>query len=349
MVNPPLRHDFVDASTPPPNRISAVEYNLNAERTDAAYDYAQGGTAAGEAVRTATDAAAQRAAMGAGTASTKADVGLGNVDNTSDQNKPISAAAQAALNMKASSAQMVVAELVSRMTMRPTITRRSLMGTLIGDLITAGVWGKLDGLYVLAANNEQAAKLNWVGAGMQDLTAVNAPTFQIDRGFTGDGAASYLDTNTVMSALEKFTPNNATLGLYVRTNVSSSSQMDIGSDAPTYMNVNNGGNVNARVNSSGGTAITVSNGGNPTGLFAWSRNASNASIFRAGSLLGTAAVANGSYDSGAASSLTILKRSTNYSTRQIAAVVVGSELSGAEHGSLNTALSTYLTAVGAAV
>ncbi|MCV7424326.1 hypothetical protein H7K45_27640 [Mycobacterium yunnanensis] len=43
-----------------------------------------------------SDGAAVREAIGAGTASTKADVGLGNVNNTADANKPVSAAQAAA-------------------------------------------------------------------------------------------------------------------------------------------------------------------------------------------------------------------------------------------------------------
>jgi|GEM_PF-3496176 len=75
-------------------------------------------TTVGRAVVTAADAAAARTAIGAGTSSlalgttgttamagnktfTKTDVGLGNVDNTSDANKPVSTAAQAALDAKA--------------------------------------------------------------------------------------------------------------------------------------------------------------------------------------------------------------------------------------------------------
>lgn len=73
-----------------------------------------GATATGTSVFTAADAAAARTAIGAGTSSlaigttgttakagdyapTKSDVGLANVDNTSDANKPISTAATTAL------------------------------------------------------------------------------------------------------------------------------------------------------------------------------------------------------------------------------------------------------------
>ena len=75
-------------------------------------------TTTGRAVLAAVDAAAARTAIGAGTSSlalgssgstaaagnhthTAADVGLGNVDNTSDASKPVSTAQQAALNLKA--------------------------------------------------------------------------------------------------------------------------------------------------------------------------------------------------------------------------------------------------------
>jgi|GEM_PF-3052361 len=75
-------------------------------------------TATGRSVVTAADAAAARTAIGAGTsnltlgststtakagdyAPTKADVGLGNVDNTSDTNKPVSTAQSTALALKA--------------------------------------------------------------------------------------------------------------------------------------------------------------------------------------------------------------------------------------------------------
>jgi len=74
-------------------------------------------TAVGRSVITATDAAAARSAIGAGTSTlvlgatattakagnyvpTKSEVGLSNVDNTSDANKPVSTATQTALNLK---------------------------------------------------------------------------------------------------------------------------------------------------------------------------------------------------------------------------------------------------------
>lgn len=51
----------------------------------------------GKSVATATDAPAVRSLIGAGTASTKSDVGLANVDNTADADKPVSTAQSTAI------------------------------------------------------------------------------------------------------------------------------------------------------------------------------------------------------------------------------------------------------------
>lgn len=80
-------------------------------------------TSTGRALVTAADAAAARTAIGAGTSNlalgttsstakagdytpTKSDVGLGNVDNTSDVGKPVSTATQTALNLKADASDL---------------------------------------------------------------------------------------------------------------------------------------------------------------------------------------------------------------------------------------------------
>lgn len=277
----------------------------------------------------------------------KADVGLGNVDNTSDVNKPVSTAVQTALNNKNNLAAAATGELCARMTVRPTIARRTLIENLISSLITAGIWNKLDGFYVLAAHDTQAAKLNWIG-GMQDITAVNSPTFQIDRGYTGDGSSSYLDTNTSAAVLEKFTANDASLGVYTRSDIASGSMIDIGkTGGGTYLAVSNASNGTfARLNYNSSSAVTISNAGSRTGLFAWTRDASNAYVYRAGSSLGSASIPTGSLSGG---NMTILKVDSSYSTRQISAAFISSGLSNTEHAALNTALTTYLTAIGAAV
>lgn len=83
--------------------------------------------------------------------------------------------------------------LFARMTTPPDARRKGLINTLIAGLKHAGVWSRLDAFYMLAAHTAQAACLNWV-ADAYNLTPVNNPAFEVDRGYTGNGLNAYLDT-----------------------------------------------------------------------------------------------------------------------------------------------------------
>ncbi len=102
-------------------------------------------TTTGRSVLTATDISAARTAIGAGTSNleigtssttaaagnhthTKADVGLANVDNTSDLAKPVSTATQAALNVKMNRAG------TGALRMWPASTAFPTSGMVAGDL-----------------------------------------------------------------------------------------------------------------------------------------------------------------------------------------------------------------------
>lgn len=84
--------------------------------------------------------------------------------------------------------------LFARMTTPPTTTRKDEINTLIVGLKTAGIWSKMDAMYVLAAADEQAALLNWV-ADTNNATAENSPSFVADSGFAGNGSTSFINTN----------------------------------------------------------------------------------------------------------------------------------------------------------
>ena len=62
MATPPLRTDFYDVGTPGPDALSAEEYILNAQRTDAAYDAIGGAIVTGAAADGVTDDTAAFAA-----------------------------------------------------------------------------------------------------------------------------------------------------------------------------------------------------------------------------------------------------------------------------------------------
>jgi hypothetical protein len=78
--------------------------------------------------------------------------------------------------------------------------RLCIMDKLIASLKRTGVWPKLDALYIFANSDSPSALINWKTPGTFGCTAVNSPTFAADRGFTGNGTSSYLDTNYIPSS-----------------------------------------------------------------------------------------------------------------------------------------------------
>lgn len=83
--------------------------------------------------------------------------------------------------------------LFARMTTQPDIARKQRINSLIVSLKASGTWGKLDALYVLAAHDAQAARLNWI-QNAYNLTPNGTVTFTPDVGYQGDGSTGYLDT-----------------------------------------------------------------------------------------------------------------------------------------------------------
>ena len=85
-----------------------------------------------------------------------------------------------------------------------------------------------DVMYVLANGNSEAALRNLVKRD-HDATNVSSTSFTAFEGFTGDGTADYLNTNYAPSSeAVNFTQNNASIGAYIRTNVESDVQIDVG-------------------------------------------------------------------------------------------------------------------------
>src|SRR5260221_11632840 len=70
--------------------------------------------------------------------------------------------------------------------------RRQVVDVLIKGLKLDGTFTKLDRLWMLCAENQVSALTDMVGLTL--ATAVNAPTFTTDRGYTFDGATNYIST-----------------------------------------------------------------------------------------------------------------------------------------------------------
>jgi hypothetical protein len=244
--------------------------------------------------------------------------------------------------------------LLDRMDVRAPDSRRVLIEGLMRDLMQAGVWDKLDALYVFAAHHPQAGRLNWKSRVVGDAVGVNSPVFEVDRGFTGDSTTAYLDTGTFPASFVRYKASDASVGVYVRSsatvNVTDVWATPNAGIVPSLSN----STVIARVNASTFVKPEPNNGGDRTGLFAISRLPSdNATgfVYKDGALLGS-----GPQTAGALPTLPFEfcrgpgpTGSAAYSPRQLSAGFVGAGLTAQEHADLHTALTIYMTAIGAAV
>jgi hypothetical protein len=81
----------------------------------------------------------------------------------------------------------------------PSAAQQTLQNTLVEDLKTAGVWSKLDALYITANDgSSDFGRLNWASPSAFELSEVSSPTFTSNEGFTGNGSSSTLDTGINM-------------------------------------------------------------------------------------------------------------------------------------------------------
>lgn len=245
--------------------------------------------------------------------------------------------------------------LFARMTTPPTSTRAGLINTCIASLISGGVWAKLDALWVQAAADSQAAKLNWISSSFT-LSAVNSPTFTTDRGYAGNGSTSYLNTNFIPSSDGvNFTQDNASMFCWLNagTDTADGSASIMGAFDGTqgsYLYPRNGTDaLQARFNDGTTSAfggLTVST---RYGLTLVQRTSSTSKIAYRNTIAATAVTVTSIgrptrsvFLSGRNSSGTPAGLQNN----RFAAAGLGASLSGAEQTALFNALNTYLTAIG---
>jgi hypothetical protein len=108
------------------------------------------------------------------------------------------------------------ASFFSTLATQPSAPRAAAYNSLITELVNAGVFSKLDGLYVYAAADSPTALTNLTQA-TYNQTAHGSPTFASNVGFTGaNGTTEYLDTgfNPAVAPSPNFTQNSASLFAY---------------------------------------------------------------------------------------------------------------------------------------
>lgn len=239
------------------------------------------------------------------------------------------------------------ANLIANMTVQPSAARIVLIEALIAGLKTDGIWDKLDVLYILAAHDAQAARLNWKAPGTRTATETATVTHTTDRGYAADGVAGELNTTFNPSTHGvNFLQDASTLFLWSRTaGQSTNPALGLRTAAGSHIHPRNASDQFAyRINQTAATTVTAQADG--SGLFAVTRTGAAATQgYRNGATLGAA----GSTASNAPgnSSLSLGRNNSTFSTVEGAAIGAGGILSGAEHANLYTRLATYMTAVGA--
>lgn len=232
--------------------------------------------------------------------------------------------------------------LVAAMTMPPNGARRALIDTFVGALKTAGVWSKIDVMWVLAAHDEQAGRLNWKSPGSFTLTAVNAVTFTVDRGFAGNGSSSYLDTGWArLINGTGFTQDAAHISVYQRTSPNGNEAVSENTGGfRLAVNAGAGNLSRAKLNSS--VELQAPAGGAlPTHVIARRNDSTNASLVRDGvEVLAPTAAASSSFGGG---TVRIGVRGTGtFVSSQVAMLTLGAYLTDPDCLSLYDASNDYL-------
>lgn len=237
---------------------------------------------------------------------------------------------------------------IARMSVEPDATRKGHINTFFTTLKAIGL-SKFDAVYLFAAHTEQAALLSLIDS-TYNCTKVGSPTFTTDRGFVGTGDETHLNTgfNPATASSPKFTQNSSHISGWCRATTGQgryfwgqASSMNV-SFVPRW----SGGDTNCyhSLNSSeGGTSNT-----DPQGHYIISRASSAGyAVYKNGS-----SIANRTATSTAHNSSNILFLETSgysaWSTGEIAAASIGSNLTSTEAADFYSAVNTYLTAVGAA-
>lgn len=238
--------------------------------------------------------------------------------------------------------------LFARFTTPPSEARKAIINSLVVSLTSAGIWSGRDLLHIIAAASAQAGQRNWM-ADQYNLVPVNLPTFVADRGYTGDGTSSYLNTAfTPSTQSTKATQNDASAFVWSRTSVQDLGALLGDSSATPALNLYSrysDDTTYARLN-------TTTDGDEPSadgsGLWCLNRTAAGAfEIWRNGVLVSTETAVSTSLSTAALTLLRGASTDTDLSTSQVAAFGFGKSLTPAQQPQLYTAIAAYMAAVGA--
>jgi hypothetical protein len=232
---------------------------------------------------------------------------------------------------------------------------KGYVDTLIVGLKTDGVWTKLDRLWLLAAQNTTCALVDIVA--LATGTAVNSPTFTADRGYTGNGANMYIDTNfNPTSGTPKYSQNSAcffawnnTAGADVGCILGSvTSSITNGTLLIKHTDTNQYSSICANpIDALYGAYTFAFNSASGTGLWLLNRSSSSAATADFNGADQSAPI-NGTSAAFASDKFAVLLgyAGAGYSSQQCSCAGWGSSLTSGERAAVYSRLRTYMTSVG---
>ena len=225
-----------------------------------------------------------------------------------------------------------------------------ITGTLSG---AAGCGSVLDGLYILATNNTTTAALNLCGTSFS-LVSHGTPTFTADVGYTGDGSSAFLDTQWVPNTNGvNYTQNSASIGVYIQTNGSGTSNTDVMGAAAsgltfTRFQPKNSSNLLFGVNVA--TSFATAANANVQGAWVLSRTASTTTtVYQNGATTFTTAATASTTRTTFSLYLLALNTSgsaTNFSPYQISSAFMGAGLTSTQAFAINNRINAFMLALG---
>jgi hypothetical protein len=226
--------------------------------------------------------------------------------------------------------------------------RQTLVNSLIVGLKADGVWSKLDRLWLTAAEDTVSALTDLVATSL--ATAINSPTFTVDRGYEGEDAAvptKYINSNYTPGT--NYSLNSAHFSTWCVTNIAqtqSGSAMGSGASGTNLYLTFTDGNIYARISDS---PESGSQGAPPSlaGHVVVNRSGASASeVYRNGSLFSSPNASAGSVATTDFALLCLNVTPAGGNSNQFAAFTMGGSLTAAEAGDFYSHLRTYMTAVG---
>jgi len=231
------------------------------------------------------------------------------------------------------------------MSPQPDEARQVLYINLIEALKAAGVWAKLDVLYVFRAHATQPSRVNLVIPSQTVAALISTPTFAADLGWTG-AATSGLSSPTLWNAFTQLTLNSQTIGVWIGAGTdAAATEFSVGQLSGSAVNAlrprNASGNFTAMMAS--GTESSFGASATILGHFTAVRTASNAlKGYKDGVATGTTATTVSAALS--SSQPAWLYHNGNGNDFRIEFGYIGSQFSDADATAMHDALAAYRAA-----